>query len=147
MHKILFVRNHEDAVIPTRGTELSVGYDLTCIKVHKNLGMTTLYDTGISVKPPPGYYTEIVPRSSISKTGYILANGVGIIDEDYRGNLLVALTKIDDKKEDLKLPFVACQLLLKKAEYCNLEEVQNLDETERGAGGFGSTRDLNGTKR
>ena len=55
-----------------------------------------MYDSYISVQPPEGYYFEIVPRSSISKLGYILTNSIGIIDPSYRGTLKVVLTKIND---------------------------------------------------
>ena len=55
-----------------------------------------MYDTGIQVKPQYGYYFEIVPRSSLSKSGYILANSIGIIDPSYSGNLYIVLIKIDD---------------------------------------------------
>jgi dUTP pyrophosphatase len=123
-----------------RGTSDSVGFDLTAISVVKKLTeKTTLYDTGLVVKPPAGYYTEILPRSSLSKTGYVLANSVGIIDPDYRGTLMIALTKVDDSMPDLELPFMKCQLVLRKCSYFNMIEAEELDDTTRGAGGFGST--------
>ena len=85
-----------NAVIPTKASYSDVGYDLTIIKLHKILNSDTcLYDTGIKLDIPNGYYVEIVPRSSISKSGYILANNKGIIDQSYRGNLFVALRKIN----------------------------------------------------
>jgi len=139
-HQIEFVKDDPKAVTPTLGIEGSVGYDLTAISVYKTLSpVTTLFDTGLKIRPPPGYYTEISPRSSISKTGYMLSNGVGVIDEPYRGRLLVALTKVDPSRPQLVPPFVVCQLVLKKAEYYTLKEVSELDTTLRGEGGFGST--------
>jgi dUTP pyrophosphatase len=137
---IRFVRDDPNAVIPTKGTPLSVGYDLTAISMAKKIGSRTfLYDTGIKVQPPGGYYTEIVPRSSLSKTGYILSNSVGIIDPDYTGRLYIALTKVDDSLPDLELPFTRCQLILRKAEFHTMRETDKLEETLRGDGGFGST--------
>lgn len=137
---VLFVRDDPNAIIPTKGTAFSIGYDLTAISVAKKLSSrTVLYDTGIKVQPPHGYYTEILPRSSLSKTGYILSNSVGTIDPDYTGRLLIALTKVDDSCPDLELPFTRCQLVLRKAEFYNMREVKELDETVRGDGGFGST--------
>ncbi len=139
-HNVLFVRDDPRAVIPSKGTPFSVGYDLTAIAVAKRIGeRTTLYDTGIKVQPPCGYYTEILPRSSLSKTGYMLSNSVGVIDFDFSGRLLIALTKVDDTLPDLELPFTRCQLILRKAEYYNLIPVVTINETERGSGGFGST--------
>ena len=68
------------AVIPTKAHTTDIGYDLTAIDVYKKISnKITLFETGIAVSPPTGYYIEIVPRSSISKTGYMLANSIGII--------------------------------------------------------------------
>lgn len=138
--KVLFVKDHPNSVFPTRGNNFAVGYDLTAISVGKVVdSMTTLYDTGLVCKPPQGYYTEILPRSSLIKTGYMLSNSVGIIDPDYRGRLMIALTKVNPNAPDLVIPFTKCQLVLRKFEEYHVEEVENLDETERGSGGFGST--------
>jgi dUTP pyrophosphatase len=138
-----FIRDDHRAVLPTKGTELSIGYDLTVIDTVKKFSeKTTLFDTGLKVTPPKGYYTEIVPRSSLSKTGYILANSVGIIDEDYRGRLMIALTKVDDSMPDLVPPFTRCQLILRKGYYYKVDDVTEYykeDNTSRGSGGFGST--------
>ena len=133
----------ENAVTPTKGTEYSIGYDLTVIgiseKSSKYPDNTILYRTGLAIQPPRGYYTVIVPRSSISKTGHFMANCIGIIDEDYRGELLIAVTKHSPQMPDLEPPFRKFQLLLRRAEYYNMVEVPELDGTQRGDGGFGST--------
>ena len=99
------------------------GYDLTIIKKIKTDGMVEFYDTGIKVTPPYGYYFDVVPRSSITKTGYILANNVGIIDRSYVGNILVPLIKVDSSKPDLELPMRIVQLIPRKIEHFELEEV------------------------
>lgn len=138
--EVLFVKDDPRAVIPTKGTPYSVGYDLTAISVYKKLtDKTTLYDTGIKVQPPDGYYTEILPRSSITKTGYCLSNSVGTVDSDYRGTLLIALTRIDDEFPEITLPFTRCQLVLRRYEDYRLRQVDVLSDTQRGVGGFGST--------
>jgi dUTP pyrophosphatase len=140
MNIVSFVVVDEKAVVPTKGTTCSVGYDLTAISVYKRLSeRITLYDTGIQVCPPAGYYTEILPRSSLTKTGYILSNSVGVIDSDYRGNLLIALTKVDESMPDLEVPFTRCQLVLRRQEDFEMVRVDGLDDTIRGSGGFGST--------
>ena len=82
---------------------------------------------------------EIVPRSSLSKSGYILANSVGIIDNSYRGNLMVALTKVCDDAKEIEYPFRCCQMIVRKYVNTYLEEVGNVDKTKRNEGGFGST--------
>lgn len=142
---ILVKKTDPRAVLPSSATPGDVGYDLTAISLVKEVvqGYTYMYDTGICIEVPPGYYTEIVPRSSIVKTGFMLSNGVGIIDPHYRGSLKICLTRVV-KDECLYLapptvPFVLCQLLVKKAEYAMFNQVDELSETVRGAGGFGST--------
>ena len=132
-----------NAIIPCKGHESDVGYDLTIIKKFKQLTPSTiLYDTGIKLNVDYGYYIEIVPRSSLSKSGYILANSIGIIEKSYSGNLLVALTKIDKEMPDLELPFKCCQLIFKPQISLNLIEMKDqttVEETSRSNGGFGST--------
>jgi dUTP pyrophosphatase len=135
-------KTDENAVIPSKAFEDDAGYDLTIIKKIKDFNSkTSLYDTGIKIEIEEGYYTEIVPRSSISKSGYMLANSIGIIDNNYRGNLMIALTKICDYTPEIELPFKCCQLIIRKQISANLVEVKSDDftETERNEGGFGST--------
>ncbi len=130
----------EDAVLPSYGESKASGIDLTLTHVVEKLNSTTVkFGTGIAVQPPEGYYTEIVPRSSIVKKGWMLSNSVGVVDETYRGELFVCLTKIAPEAEDLVLPCKICQLIVRKREKCVVEEIAELVPTERGAGGFGST--------
>ena len=139
---ILFKSHDERAVIPSRAGENEVGYDLTIIDKVKDMSSNTaMYDSYISVQPPDGVYFEIVPRSSISKTGYILTNSIGVIDPSYRGTLKVVLTKIDHTKPDIELPNKRFQLL-PRTFISNMFEpkcVNELSNTQRGTGGFGST--------
>lgn len=139
--KCLVFKSDEDAIIPSKAKFSDVGYDLTIIKKVKDLtSKTALYDTGIKISVKTGFYGEVVPRSSLSKSGYMLANSVGIIDPSYTGNIMVALTKIDDSAPDLELPFRCCQLIFRKHIYADIEQVEmDFDTTSRGAGGFGSS--------
>lgn len=138
-----FYKTEENAVIPNKTRCSDIGYDLTIIKEVKRYGSKTImYDTGIKVVPKYGYYTKIVPRSSIIKTGYMLSNSVGIIDPTFLGSLKVVLTKVDDSLPNIELPFTCTQLILEKAIPFEMVEVFNEDElgfTQRGDGGFGST--------
>lgn len=146
---IKIVKRNDNAIIPSRAHDTDIGLDLTAIKVHKVINQdTVMYDTGIAAAAPPGYYLEIVPRSSISKSGWMLANSIGVIDPDYSGNLYIVLTKVVHSAKDLVTPFCNCQLVLRKAEYAPVVEVSELSEelpweflnpTARGDGGFGST--------
>jgi dUTP pyrophosphatase len=131
----------ENAVVPSNVRLSDVGYDLTVIKKYKQLNdSTALYDTGIQIQVPFGYYIEIVPRSSLSKSGYILANSMGIIDNSYRGNLYVALAKISSDASDISFPFKCCQLILRRQHFMNIVvQTDELSETHRNDGGFGST--------
>ena len=141
-----------DAVIPSKARYSDAGYDLTIIKEYKRLtSNTVIYDTGIKLEIPNGYYVEIVPRSSISRSGYMLANNVGIIDQGYRGNIYVALTKINNDTPDItdlaewRLPWKCCQMIVKKQIYsklvvCDSDSNQNeIEKSSRGTGAFGST--------
>ena len=135
-------KTDENAIIPAKAFPEDAGYDLTIIKKIKDFNSkTSLYDTGIKIEIDEGYYTEIVPRSSISKSGYILANNIGIIDNHYRGNLMIALTKIADDAPEIELPFKCCQLIVREQILSKLIEIDenNLSETKRNEGGFGST--------
>jgi len=146
----------ERAVAPSKSRYSDSGYDLTIISEYKRLtSNTVIYDTGIQLEIPNGYYVEIVPRSSISRSGYILANNVGIIDQGYRGNLYIALTKINDETPELSMPWKCCQMIVKKQVYSRLEVVATsvasvgaaapapnvaaIETSSRGTGAFGST--------
>lgn len=129
------------AIIPFKSKASDAGYDLSVIKEKTKLSdMVSLYDTGIQVEVKHGLYIEVVPRSSLSKSGYMLANSIGIIDANYRGNILVALIKINPNAPDIQYPFRCCQLLFRKQIHANMIEVNSpASITMRGAGGFGST--------
>lgn len=137
---ILVVKTTKDAITPALAFPSDIGYDLTAISIYKEKeNDTILYETGIKVKPPHGYYFEIVPRSSISGSGYMLANSVGIIDPHYTGSLKIALIKVRDNADTLIMPFCICQLVLKKAYRSVITVVDTIEDTDRGDGGFGST--------
>jgi deoxyuridine 5'-triphosphate nucleotidohydrolase len=142
----------ERAVAPSKSRYSDSGYDLTIISEYKRLtSNTVIYDTGIQLEIPNGYYVEIVPRSSISRSGYILANNVGIIDQGYRGNLYIALTKINEEAPELSMPWKCCQMIVKKQVYSRLEvaaivgaaasnvATPAIETSSRGTGAFGST--------
>lgn len=138
--KIQFVRKHDDAVIPTRANPTDIGLDLVAIKEYKVLpNGVILYDTGLAMTPPKGYYIDVLPRSSISKTGWMISNSIGTIDPTYTGNVFISLIRVIPDAPAPELPFCVCQLVLRKAEYADMEEVESLENTTRGDGGFGST--------
>ena len=131
---------HPNAVMPTRVHEDDIGFDIIIIDIFKVVNDSiTMYETGIAVKPDDGYYVEVVPRSSFSKTGYVLANSIGIIDPNYRGTIKIAVIKVDKNMPDLPVPYKGFQLIVRKVEKVKLKQVLDLDKTSRGDGGFGST--------
>lgn len=133
-------RLYEDSVMPTKTRALDVGYDVALIRTVATHGSDfVLFGTGLKVKPPDGFYIEIIARSSLFKSGWGLANSVGVIDPTYRGELLVALVKLTQEARDLQLPCVCVQLVLREQFLTYVKEVDRLDPTPRGSGGFGST--------
>lgn len=135
-----WVKTCRDAVAPSKVRASDSGYDLTILSEVKKIGeKTTLYTTGIKIQPAYGWYMDVVPRSSIIKSGYILANSVGVIDRTYKGEIMIALTKIDDSMPDIELPLKIAQMIPRPIVNVNFVEVDFLDESERNEGGFGST--------
>lgn len=133
-------RTHPDAVLPTKAHPSDSCYDLYVVDVVKKINNVTFYTAGFIAEPPRGWEIHIYPRSSISKTGYLLANSVGVVDQNYRGDFIVALYKYDDTAADLALPCKIAQMrFVEVAPHVEIEEAAiNLD-TDRGSGGFGST--------
>lgn len=127
------------AVLPSKERVSDSGYDLTLIDVKKQFGLVVLFGTGVKIQPPQGWYLDVVPRSSIIKRGYILANSVGIIDQSYRGEIMVPLIKIDESAPDLELPARVIQLIFRPFVHFPVALREALVKTERGEGGFGSS--------
>ncbi len=128
-----------NAVIPYKARVSDSGYDLTLIAERKKMGSVRLLGTGLIVQPPDGYYFDVVARSSIIKTGHMIANNVGVIDRAYRGELMVPVIKVDPNAPELELPIRLAQLIPRPIAHFSVEVVSNLTYTARGSGGFGST--------
>lgn len=139
--KLKIKKLHENAIIPSRSKEGDIGLDLTAISVtvvDKGGYGYVEYDTGISVEPEPGYYCLVYPRSSISNTGLWLANGVGLIDPGYTGSIKARFKYVPNTNKYNVGDRIA-QLVIKKAEDVDIELVEELSQSERGEGGFGSS--------
>lgn len=135
-----FVLTRDDAVLPSKAHPEDVGYDVTVTHLVKQLTpRVALYGTGLKASITPGYHYELYERSSMCKTGYSLANKVGIIENTYRGEIFVALRHEEDLGP-LQLPARLVQLVVRKSiDDVEVVQVQELTETDRGEGGFGST--------
>lgn len=130
-----------EAVVPTRSNKQDAGYDLYALEDTPIYGTTTsLVRTGIAVEPPKGYHFEIIPRSSTPlKKGLWQPNSIGLIDEGYRGELLVPMRTLEGREALVNKGDRIAQLVLRKTELREIVEVDNLSETDRGAGSFGSS--------
>lgn len=132
-----------NAVIPTYGTEFSAGADLyACIdeKVIIASGETAFIKTGIALEVPEGYAGLVYARSGLScKHGLAPANKVGVIDADYRGEIMVALHNHSNETKFVENGDRIAQLVITPFLTANFIETDELNETVRGDGGFGST--------
>ncbi len=132
--KTCYVKSHEDSIIQKARASDS-GYDLNLVSLVKQDGNLYYFDTGIAVQPEFGFYFDLVARSSLPKTGYMLANNVGVIDSSYTGTIKVALLKFDLEKPDLVLPFRAVQLIPRPLVLSMVYQVDDLSNTQRGTDG------------
>ena len=133
----------EGMPVPSRGHKTDAGIDLTAMAVQQKNHGVFMYDSGISIQISDGYYVEVVPRSSIIKTDFQMANSFGVIDPDSRGRIFIPLRYMGQgdgmqSAESLLKQRIA-QMLVRKLEPCSIEVVDSLEDTARGIGGFGST--------
>lgn len=132
-----------DAKIPTYGSASAAGADLYALAVKEieiNAGETLLVHTGIAMQIPDGYVGLIYARSGLAtKKGLAPANKVGVIDSDYRGEIMVALHNHSDKAQKIENGERIAQIVIAPYLRAFFTESDTLDETERGEGGFGST--------
>ena len=139
--KVKFVKLRDGAQIPTQGSDKAAGFDLyACEGTYICPGQTKLIPTGLAIQPPEGYCAKIYARSGLaSKRGLRPANCVGICDEDYTGEYMVALHNDSHEMQIIDDGERIAQLVFEKYYSVEFEEVDSLDETKRGSGGFGST--------
>lgn len=132
---------YEDSHIPTRGSEYAAGFDLyahdaVIIKPHE----TEKIGTGIAVRPPEGYFGAVFARSGLAtKQGLRPANCVGVCDEDYTGEYIVALHNDSEETKKVEKGDRIAQLVFLPYVNIYFDTVEELEETDRGNDGFGST--------
>ncbi len=141
--KISLQKLHPQAVIPTFGSEQAAGADLYALLDEPATiqpGETLLIKTGVAMAIPDGYVGLIFARSGLaSKRGLAPANKVGVIDSDYRGELMVALHNHSAQPQTVEPKERIAQLAILPYLHPTFEVAESLDETKRGDGGFGST--------
>ena len=131
------------AKLPTRGSEYAAGYDLyaaTSYNIEIQPHTTVKIGTGLSFELPQGTFAAIFPRSGIAtKRGLRPANCVGVVDSDYRGEVIVALHNDTDEVQSIEPQERIAQMILLPFVEMNFNEVEDLSDTDRGDGGFGSS--------
>ncbi len=133
----------EGAKLPTRGSAQAAGYDLyACLDGDLTIAphQTERVPTGLAVAVPDGYFAAVFARSGLAaKEGLRPANCVGVCDSDYRGEYLVMLHNDTDQPRTVQNGDRIAQMVVLPYLEVTFREVDALDETDRGAGGFGST--------
>ena len=143
MVKVNFIKLNENAVKPTYGSQFAAGADLYACEgkeVTIEAGETKLVHTGLALEIPEGYAGLIYARSGIaSKRGLAPANKVGVIDSDYRGEIMVALHNHSAMAQTIADKERIAQLVIAPFLSVEFNETDELSDTVRGEGGFGST--------
>ena len=139
--KVKFKRLSNKARIPHKGSAGAAAHDLYSIEsVNIPSGQSVFIHTGIAVEIPEGYFGAIYARSGLAcKYNIRLANDVAVIDSDYRGEMIVALYNDSDTSFFIEVGDRIAQIVIQPYLNIEFEEVDELDETERGGSGFGSS--------
>ena len=143
MKKLLITKLNTNAILPERKTDGSVGFDISaCLESEVTVkpGETEKIGTGLAIALEQGYAAFIYARSGLGiNFGITPANCVGVIDSDYRGEIIVGLRNSSTEPFQVKHGDRIAQMIIAKCELPKLEVCDSLDETKRGEGGFGST--------
>ena len=141
--KLCFKKLDARATVPTYGSEYAAGADLRAVldaPITIKPNESVLIHTGIAVAIPVGYVGLVYARSGIAcKRGLAPSNKVGVIDADYRGEIMVFLHNHGTTEQTIDPNERIAQMVVTPFIHCEYEETDNIDDTERGAGGFGST--------
>ena len=138
---IVSVINQSNNALPAYETPGSAGLDIRCInEVAIDSGGRCLVETGLFVEVPQGYELQIRPRSGLAlKHGITVLNSPGTIDSDYRGEIKVILINLSQDPQVIQPGDRIAQLVLQAVDIIQWQPVEQLDETDRGSGGFGHT--------
>ena len=138
---ILKIVNKSSNALPKYESEQAAGMDLRC-NISEPIRLAPmerrLIPTGLFIQLPEGYEAQIRPRSGLAlKRGLTVLNTPGTIDSDYRGEVGVILINLSGEPQTIEPGERICQMVIARHEHAEIECVEVLDETERGAGGFG----------
>jgi dUTP pyrophosphatase len=141
--RLLIKRLVPHSILPTRGSRYAAGLDLyacetVCVPTG-SLDITgSLVSTGISMVIPHGYYGRIAPRSGMSVKYGLIVNA-GVIDSDYRGEIKILFNNFTKMDVIIQRGDKVAQIIIEKIALLDVQEVEDLEDTERGSNGFGST--------
>jgi len=141
MIQVKFRKLHIDAKAPVKGSEHAAGYDLTATTVNDVNGFL-IVSCGLAFEIPQGYAGYLFPRSGIANKDLILSNCVGVIDSDYRGEVLAKFRTTSQREgfpNNYKVNERFAQLIIMPVPEVEYTEANELSDTARGAGGYGST--------
>ncbi len=135
-----------NAVIPQYAKEGDAGLDLVAVSKTKDQFGNLVYGTGLAIQIPLGHLGLLFPRSSVSKVTLSLANSIGLVDSGYRGEIICKFKPTAyfndrnlDNSGEYEIGEKVCQLVIIPYPSIELEEVSDLEDSDRGSGGFGST--------
>lgn len=143
--EVKFKKLSDKAVTPTYAYDGDAGLDLTATNIHSEVNecgqFVLVYHTDLSIEIPKGYVGLVFPRSSIAKKSLVLTNCVGVIDSNYRGEILAKFKNTTGDSVPAVYPIGAkiAQLIIMPYPTINLVESNELSDTDRGTGGFGSS--------
>lgn len=141
--KVKVKKLHPNAIIPSYSKDGDAGLDLTATEILNETTQSVTYGTGLAFEIPKGYVGLVFPRSSIRKYELQLSNSVGVIDSGYRGEVQATFNKIYTpshiRVDDYKIGDRIAQIIILPYPPIKLIESDELSDTERGSGGFGST--------
>ena len=143
MKQLKYKLTRPEAISPRRATEGSAGYDLAAAisqPMEVRHGAVTVVPTGVAIQLEPGYVALVFGRSGLGiKKGVVPANGVGVIDSDYRGEMMVGLTCQLEEAYTVQPGERIAQMVILPVVTPELNQVEELEDSQRGTGGFGST--------
>ena len=136
--KVRFKKLDNNSTIPEKAHESDAGFDLRCTRAIYGTRIVT-YGTGIAVEIPRGYVGLVFPRSSIYKKSLNLSNSVGVIDSGYRGEIMFKFNIIEEDPCMYEIGDRIGQLIIIPYPEIEFEEADELSDSDRGEGGYGST--------
>jgi len=140
--KVRIKKLNENAVIPSYAKSGDAGMDLVATSIISETDTQITFGIGLALEIPKGFVGLIFPRSSVRKTRLMLSNCVGVVDSGYRGELQATFNKVNQNsiaENDYKVGDRIAQIMIIPHPEIDFEEADELSDTERGEGGFGST--------